>query len=78
MNAPQAEISSLQSLDISLIFRILMWESYTEGKSFFPKELFEEGTMKISSEEIYKQVMKNISAYLEMSGVDWDTEEVMW
>ena len=50
----------------------------TVGQGNGPNNIFMQDLLNISSEEMFKLTMWNISNYLERNGVDWDTEEDIW
>ena len=50
----------------------------TDGQGDGPNNMFMQDLLNISSEEMFKLTMWNISNYLERNGVDWEIEEDIW
>ena len=50
----------------------------TDGQGYGPNNMLMQDLLNISSEEMFKITMWNISNYLERNGVDWETEEDIW
>ena len=50
----------------------------TVGQGYGPNNMLMQDLLNISSKEMFKLTMWNISNYLERNGVDLETEEDIW